>query len=170
MCSSYVTKEQKPKINVFPRALNLDLGTCCLCQGRLYAASVVVDLSFTDEKLSFYLLKAPQQKPLVEQQHSKPSKSGSPWGRASFPEHRKKPDCSNKVEKKTRRIHVQAKIISHVSWSCYGFLDLLRLFLTLESRVLAHENEKSMGKMSLQCRVGLALVPVAFQRLLPWAR
>lgn len=70
-----------------------------------------------------------------------------------------------KWRKKTRRMHVQAKITSHVSWSCYEFLDLFRLFLTLESRILAHANEKSMGKMlSLQCRVGLATVPVAFLR------
>ena len=66
-----------------------------------------------------------------------------------------------------RRINVQAKITSCASWSCYGFLDLLRLFLMLESRVLAHANEKSMGKISsLLRRVGLALVLVAFQRWL----
>lgn len=61
-----------------------------------------------------------------------------------------------------RRINVQAKTISHASQSCYGFLDLLRIFLMLESRVLAHANEKPMGKISsLLCRAGLAPVLVA---------
>lgn len=73
-----------------------------------------------------------------------------------------------------RRINVQiiwpihkAKVTTCASWSCYEFLDLLRLFLTLESRVLAHANEKSMGKISsLLHRAGLALVLVALQRWL----
>lgn len=65
------------------------------------------------------------------------------------------------------RINVQAEIISCASWNCCGFLGLLRLFLVQESRVLAHANEKSMGKiLSLLCRAGLALVVVAFQRWL----
>lgn len=73
-----------------------------------------------------------------------------------------------------RRINIQiirpmhkAKITSCASWNCYEFLDLLRLFLTLESRVLARTNEKSMGKIScLLHRAGLAPVLVALQRWL----
>lgn len=65
------------------------------------------------------------------------------------------------------RINVQAEVISCASWNCCGFLGLLRLFLVQESRVLAHTNEKSMGKISsLLHRAGLTLVLVAFQRWL----